>query len=74
MKEVVQQFLESILHLTDKNPSLNTIYRRFKRLGNGASDVPSKTLQRRMGFEALDELFEVVDQSPCCAPEYIVKF
>ncbi len=37
-----------------------TIYRWFEKLEDTVSDVPSKSLQRRMGLELLDELMETV--------------
>ncbi len=61
---VIQHFPKSILPYSDMSLSRATIYRLFKKLGDGDNDAPSKYLQRRMGLEVVDELVEIVGQSP----------
>ncbi len=74
MKKVIrhfQLFQKSIINFSDEPPTQAKIYRRFKKLGDGVSDVLSKSFQRRMGLEVVDELVEIEGQSPYCTSEYL---
>ncbi len=66
MKKVIQRFPKSIVHFSDKPLSRATIYSWFKKLGDGVSDAPSKSLQRRRRLRVVDELGEIVGQSHYC--------
>ncbi len=76
MKEVIkhfQYFQELILNFSCKSHSRSIIYRCLKMLGNRASDAPSESLQRRKGFEGVDDLLEVVGQCPYSMSKYLAR-
>ncbi len=80
MKEVIKHFQyfqelipNSFRNFSDTSHSRSTIYRYLKKLGNGASDAPSESLQRRKGFESVDDLLEVVGQGPYCMSKYLAR-
>ncbi len=57
MRKVIQhrkRFPKSIPHF------LINFSRWFKKLEDGISDAPRKSLQRRLGLEVVDELAEIV--------------
>ncbi len=70
LKTVIQHhqpFLEPIPHFSDKTISQAAIWRRFKKLKDKSSDVPSKSLQRCTKLEFVVELVGIVGKRPYCA-------
>ncbi len=57
---VIQHFPKLILHFLEKSLSGATMYRRLKKLEDGVSDAPSKSI------EFVDELVEIIGQNPYC--------
>ncbi len=58
-------------HFADKATSQAIILRLFKKLEDKAIDAPSKSLQRHIRLEVVDELVEIVGACPYFASKYL---
>ncbi len=74
MKTVIQHYnhiLKSDSNFADKATSQTIIKRWFKKPEYTGSDAQNTFLQRRLRFEVVDELVEIVGSCPYFASKYL---